>query len=150
MFGSKYRHFIRYRYRQNNRYRYRQLVGRVPTEKGANTDKIADHNKEVSNKPSAPSEFSFVLKSGELWNLTKVKLDEYRQTYNGSLDIEGELRKAGQWLSDNPSKRKTVKGMPRFLGGWLSRAKPEDRWTIGTRELSEAEADELFEKCGII
>jgi hypothetical protein len=39
--------------------------------------------------------------------------------------IEAELRKAKLWLKDNPSKRKTRKGIRRFVTGWL--AKRQDR-----------------------
>ena len=31
------------------------------------------------------------------------------------------MRKARQWVEDNPSRRKTFGGMVRFLGNWLSR-----------------------------
>ena len=74
------------------------------------------------------SEFSFVLKNGESWNLPLAKLQEYQSTYaNVFIDIEQELRKAAQWLSDTPARRKTAQGMPRFLGGWLSRAEPKEQ-----------------------
>lgn len=34
----------------------------------------------------------------------------------------GEVLKAAVWLDANPTRRKTHKGMPRFLVSWLSRA----------------------------
>lgn len=55
------------------------------------------------------------------WQLTEDKLAEYESTY-AHLDVRAELRKARQWLRDNPAKRKTPNGMPRFLSSWLSRA----------------------------
>lgn len=67
--------------------------------------------------------YSFILKSRKIWHLPQEKLAEYKKTYP-ELDIEAQLRKAAQWLIDNPAKRKTEKGMPRFLNGWLSRCKP--------------------------
>jgi len=91
--------------------------------------KSKQNRKKLTNA-SVNSDFCFVLKSGELWFLTKAKLQEYRRTYDGTLDIESELRKAVQWLSDNPSRRKTKKGMTRFLGGWLSRAKPKKNFEV--------------------
>ncbi len=102
-----------------------------------------------NNNSGGASEFSYVLKSGQNWNLAQEKIDEYKNTYTG-IDVEAELRKAGQWLLDNPSRRKTAKGMHRFLSGWLSRTKPEDRGQIGTRELTEEEADRMLKGAGLI
>ena len=41
-------------------------------------------------------------------------------------DVPHELPKMAAWLMANPSRRKTRKGMPRFLNSWLARA-AEDR-----------------------
>lgn len=54
------------------------------------------------------------------WRLRESKLAEYRETYP-AVDVLAECRKALQWLRDNPRNTKTASGMPRFLGGWLSR-----------------------------
>ena len=61
-----------------------------------------------------------MLKNGKTWGLTAAKLAEYRETFPG-FDVEAELRLARQWCIDNPGKRKTAKGMPKFLTSWLSR-----------------------------
>lgn len=55
------------------------------------------------------------------WDLTAPKLAEYREAYPG-VDVLAECRKALQWCRDNPSRRKTAGGMPKFLAGWLGRA----------------------------
>lgn len=54
------------------------------------------------------------------WALTEAKLAEWVATFPG-VDVLAELRKARQWLIDNPSRRKTGRGMTKFLGGWLGR-----------------------------
>jgi hypothetical protein len=64
--------------------------------------------------------------NGQTWTLAGSKLDEWSSAYP-HLDVEAELRKARQWLIDNPPKRKTLRGMPRFLNGWLSRAQDSGR-----------------------
>jgi DNA-binding MarR family transcriptional regulator len=66
---------------------------------------------------------SFPLNDGATWALPQEKLSQYQETYP-NLDIPQELRKARQWLFDNPARQKTAKGMPKFLGGWMGRAKP--------------------------
>jgi hypothetical protein len=58
---------------------------------------------------------------GGKWDLPAEKLAEYKATY-ATLDVDAQLRLAWQWLEDNPQKRKTERGMPRFLNSWLSRA----------------------------
>ncbi len=50
-----------------------------------------------------------------------AKLAEYRQAFPG-VDALSECRKALQWCLDNPIRRKTFGGMPKFLGSWLGRA----------------------------
>ena len=68
--------------------------------------------------------YGFILNNNETWNLPEEKYQQYKHTYK-QIDIEPELRKAGQWLIDNPTKRKTAKGMPRFLNSWLSNSATE-------------------------
>jgi len=55
------------------------------------------------------------------WTLTAAKVAEYQQSFPG-VDVPAECRKAWQWTRDNPERRKTAKGMARFLGTWLGRA----------------------------
>lgn len=58
---------------------------------------------------------------GGSWHLTDEKLSEWKTTFP-SLEIMTEIRKALQWIRDNPTQRKTATGMPRFIGNWLSNA----------------------------
>ncbi len=62
--------------------------------------------------------------SGKLkvWTLTREKLEEYHALYGNQIDVRQEAKKARQWVIDNPSKRKTARGMPKFLNGWFTRA----------------------------
>lgn len=63
----------------------------------------------------------FKLKGGKIWTLTQAKYDEWIKSYT-TYDVEGEIRKAKQWLSDNPRRRKTAKGMVRFISAWIARS----------------------------
>lgn len=64
------------------------------------------------------------------WHLSAAKLAEYAEAFPG-IDVLAECRKALQWIRDNPSKRKTPRGMPAFLGKWLGRAQ-NDAGRFGT------------------
>mgnify|MGYP007057172677 CR=1 FL=1 len=71
--------------------------------------------------------YIFALKNKKDWPLTQAKYDEYQTTYP-DVDLDTELKKMIQWLRDNPTKRKTAAGMPRFINSWLSRIEPKPLW----------------------
>ena len=56
--------------------------------------------------------------------VTEAKVAEYQETYPG-VDVRQVLRGMRQWSMDNPTKRKTLRGMPAFMNRWLS--KEQDR-----------------------
>jgi len=55
------------------------------------------------------------------WRVPTAKLEEWREAYS-TLDVDAEIRKAIQWIKDNPTKKKTAGGMPAYIGKWLGRA----------------------------
>ena len=86
-----------------------------------------ERTKNVSSEPSNGSELSAVLLTfrtigtgGSTWNLTDAQIVAWQGAYP-ALDVLQECRKAEAWLEAEPTRRKTVKGMPRFLVGWLNR-----------------------------
>jgi hypothetical protein len=89
-----------------------------------------------SSEPSAGSEppespLPFFPCNGEgpkEWVLSTVKLAEYAESFPG-VDVLTECRHALQWCRDNPSKRKTAKGMPGFLSRWLAKSQDSGRST---------------------
>lgn len=58
---------------------------------------------------------------GPDWELSEEQLATFCETYP-TLNVVRECQKASLWLMVNPSRRKTAKGMPRFLVNWLNRA----------------------------
>jgi phage replication O-like protein O len=101
------------------------------------------------SKKAASTDFAFVLRSKKLWHLPQAKLDQYKATFP-NLDVEVELRKAAQWLIDNPGRRKTATGMTRYVSGWLGRAKPGlEGGGLTTRDATDADI-EAFEREGIL
>lgn len=75
------------------------------------------------------------------WHLTEAKLAEWEATFE-TLNVRAECLKARQWLLDNPSRRKTQRGMIKFLGGWLTRAVDSGRGaTSGSRRPTTATPD---------
>ena len=89
------------------------------------------NGKEDSSKPQSDSKPAFLIfptvgNGPKEWGLLPEKVAEYRESFPG-VDVEGEARKALQWVKDNPSKRKTAKGMPAFLGRWMARVQDSGR-----------------------
>ena len=65
----------------------------------------------------------FLCDGGGSWTLDEKRLGIWRDLYP-DLNVDQECRKAWAWLDANPMKRKTARGMPRFLVAWLNRAQP--------------------------
>jgi hypothetical protein len=70
--------------------------------------------------------FPCVGNGPKTYPLNATKIGEYAEAYPG-VDVRAECRKALQWLRDNTSKRKTHRGMPKFLNSWLERAQNRAR-----------------------
>src|SRR5262245_34521437 len=51
------------------------------------------------------------------WMPTDQQVRQWQELYPG-VDVAQELRKALAWTVANPTKRKTARGMPRFLVSW--------------------------------
>lgn len=58
------------------------------------------------------------------------ELNEFKELYP-AVDIEQELRKMKGWLIANPSKRKTRRGVMRFVNSWLSRCQDSGQRNAG-------------------
>jgi hypothetical protein len=54
------------------------------------------------------------------WPLVQSHIDRLGELYP-AVDVPAECRKALAWIEANPTKRKTARGMKRFLNGWMSR-----------------------------
>ena len=62
-----------------------------------------------------------ICKDGSDWQPTAEQELQWQDAYP-DVDIYQELKRMAAWLSNNESKRKTKRGMPRFCNAWLSRA----------------------------
>lgn len=71
-------------------------------------------------KPSSPVVISILLNDKTEYQITEADVAEWRDLYQ-AVDIMQELRKMKGWADANPSKRKTRKGIKRFINSWLSR-----------------------------
>ena len=61
-----------------------------------------------------------VLDTGEYYTVTNEQIQGWQQSVP-LVDVKSELRKMQLWLEGNPKKRKTARGITRFITGWLVR-----------------------------
>lgn len=79
--------------------------------------------KEQNTTAEARLEFPVKAAKGqpELWAIGESGIRDYQDAFPG-LDVLAELRRARSWCLSNPDRRKTARGMPRFLHNWLTTA----------------------------
>ena len=84
----------------------------------------SEPNKSASEQTLVPVdallEFPTVGKATR-WYLTQQHINDLTESFP-DLDVLAECRKALGWIRNNMPKRKTPKGMPRFLFYWLSKS----------------------------
>jgi hypothetical protein len=74
---------------------------------------------------------TFQTQDGKDWQVPPGLMKDLVIIY-GEKTVEQELLKAHAWLEADPARRKTPRGMGRFLNGWLSRASSMVRTPIKT------------------
>lgn len=65
------------------------------------------------------------LKSGS-HEVKKADIARWREIYPG-VNITRELLKMAEWCRANPERKKTKRGVNRFITSWLGRVKPADK-----------------------
>lgn len=60
------------------------------------------------------------LNDGSQYPVTEAQVSEWSALYP-AVDVRQQLRSMRGWLDANPGKRKTQRGIMRFINGWLSR-----------------------------
>lgn len=65
--------------------------------------------------------FTFECTGKKMFHVEQKDIDEMKELYP-DVDIFAELRKMKGWLIGNNGRKKTARGMPRFMHNWLSKA----------------------------
>jgi hypothetical protein len=86
---------------------------------GAKGSVRASGSQQDTSPPFA--EFPVVGTEGSVWRLTEAQVAEFAKLFPG-VDVRQEMRCALAWVIANPGRRKTGRGMLRYLAGWLTRA----------------------------
>lgn len=64
--------------------------------------------------------YNLLLKDGTEYTLTENDVQKLEQLYP-EVDVKAEIRKMIGWLDASPERRKTRRGIRRFVNGWISR-----------------------------
>ncbi|MDE5589043.1 MAG: hypothetical protein K2J60_07855 [Acetatifactor sp.] len=75
---------------------------------------------EPENSAQSSSGILLLLNDKTSYNVPEEKITLWKETYP-AVDIEQELRRMAAWLDCNPQRRKTRRGINRFINSWLAR-----------------------------
>ena len=89
-----------------------------------------------------------ILNDGSEWRPSQPLYEEYVRLYP-NVDVKYEFNKIRGWCISNPEKRKTLKGVTRFVNSWLSREQDKGYKKPAQQQLSFGSSSEydpsLFE-----
>lgn len=84
-------------------------------------DKVIETTNVVScTQPETADVPSIPLSNGSEWKPSVSDFEEWTRIYPG-VDIANEFNRMRQWCLSNPTKKKTARGIRRFVTGWLDR-----------------------------
>ena len=89
----------------------------------------SESNPDISAEPQATHALPAVelpLNDGSIYPVTQERVAEWGSLYP-AVDVMQQLRAMKGWLNANPAKRKTRRGILRFVNGWLSREQDRGR-----------------------
>lgn len=120
----------------------------VPQHSAGAEDAAGPDNGKASLESLNPSVIKIpVVKPAGEYPISADDVEGWKETFP-AVDVIGELRKMREWCLANPQRRKTSRGVRRFIINWLSRAQDRgppkhtaqqraDPWTEWERRLQE-------------
>lgn len=98
---------------------------------------------EPEKSAPTPSGILLPLNDKSFYDVPQDKITLWRETYP-AVDVEQELRRMVAWLDSNPTKRKTRRGIERFINSWLARTQ-DSGGSKGQKEVNEAVGNNTFD-----
>ena len=103
-----------------------QMSGQTSTrDRDRDRDRDIAQSCEPTLSPEPPV-FVFPCIKNQTYPVTQRQIDEWAEAYP-RVDINLAIKQMIAWLNSNPSKRKTVKGCPRFINAWLGKDQDSGR-----------------------
>ena len=100
----------------------------------------------ISSEPEKsapnPSGILIILNDKSFYDVPLEKITMWKTTYP-AVDVEQELRKMGAWCDSNPTRRKTRRGVEKFINNWLSRTQ-DSGGTKGQKGVNESVGNNTY------
>ena len=120
------------RYREKKRTEQAIPVGSVPALPAAAEEAAGgedtDQPEVLIQTPSLPEGSAAVLElplnDGTVFQVVQEEIDRWQETFP-AVDVLQELREMRLWCDANPTKRKTARGIRKFIIHWLSKAQDD-------------------------
>jgi len=74
-------------------------------------------NKHIDNTPVI---YQLMLNDGSYYDVHQSEIDELKDIYQ-NVNLEYEFKRMIRWIKDNPTKRKTKRGISKFISSWLDK-----------------------------
>lgn len=81
-----------------------------------------------------------VLEDDSFYDVLPDKLSMWQRAYP-DLDVERELYQMASWCDANPTKRKTRRGIEKFINGWLNRSQKDSKKEEVRNDAAEPETE---------
>lgn len=125
----------------------RPLTTIEPSNKGTKKQDLGNIINDIScpePEKSAPTQSGILLPlvDKSFYDVPFDKIAMWRETYP-AVDVEQELRRMIAWIDSNPTKRKTRRGIERFINNWLARTQ-DGGGTKGQKEVREAVGTNVY------
>lgn len=118
----------------------RNVTSKEKVRKGKESKK--DICMETEKSAPMPVVISLILNDHTFHDICQPDIDGWKELYP-AVDVIQELRKMKGWLDSNPAKRKTRRGIKRFINGWLARTQDSER-RKESRENGQGPASGLY------
>ncbi|MEZ3436975.1 MAG: hypothetical protein K1W34_20685 [Lachnospiraceae bacterium] len=99
---------------------------------------------------TVPPVISLILNDKTFYGVCQKDVEEWKCLYP-SVDVIQELRKMKGWCDSNPSRRKTRRGIKRFINTWLAKEQDKGGGSVGctgkvnTADIRDAYAEQFEE-----
>ena len=107
-------------------------------DKDRDKDSINTISPEPDKSAPDPSGIKLPLNDKTYYDVPLSDIELWKDTYP-AVDVEGELKRMIAWLESNPTKKKTRRGITRFINSWLSRT--QDRGGSRTGQQAQTPTD---------
>ena len=118
---------------------------RITENQQTNNNNINNNNINTSEQPPKNGTGIFIiLEDGTFYDVLPDKLTMWQQAYP-DLDVKRELYQMASWCDANRSKRKSRRGVEKFINGWLNRSQKDGQQNSKKEEVRN-DAGEAEEK----